>query len=258
MGVSHNVGDKLTYTIYCEDNHRVVSRSVICTVDPLNGVIINKQIDPDTLLDDSLYNDCDDPNCAKRSDLNQPDASLGEKTVNDQNDSNNAPYYFSGESLSHPNIQDSGETQDINKTGTYHKDTEEDHICNILSREPSGEVRTTKQLAPSKEKESSLTLSDIMQRRQLRHSSNKKRNQKLKLPLSGIRRSARPFGRMDKTTTRAMAKKQKAKTNALISGHDENGSKDKDKSSDPIALPKDGNNTVYKYKSNKPLSLRIR
>ena len=61
---------------------------------------------------------------------------------------------------------------------------------------------------------------------------------------------------MDKTTTRAMAKKQKAKVNALISGHDENRSKDNDKSSDPVTSPEKRQNLVHKYKSNKPLSLR--
>ena len=82
MGVSHNVGDKLTYTIYCEDSHRVISCSVICMVEPLNGAIINKQIDPDATLDDSsekpLINDRNDLKCVKRIDPDKtPDASLG-------------------------------------------------------------------------------------------------------------------------------------------------------------------------------------
>ena len=81
MGISHNVGDKLTYIIYCEDTHWVISRSVICTAEPLNLAIINKWIDPDTALDDSLekplINDHNDPKCAKQIDPDKtPDASL--------------------------------------------------------------------------------------------------------------------------------------------------------------------------------------
>ena len=47
LGLSHHVGDKLTYFIYCEHTGNVVSRSVICTADPKQGAIINKRIEPD-------------------------------------------------------------------------------------------------------------------------------------------------------------------------------------------------------------------
>ena len=46
MGISPNVGDCLTYYIYCEDTKRVISRSVIRTADPQKGAIINRVIDP--------------------------------------------------------------------------------------------------------------------------------------------------------------------------------------------------------------------
>ena len=35
LGLSHHVGDKLTYHIQCKDTLQVVSHSVICTADPL-------------------------------------------------------------------------------------------------------------------------------------------------------------------------------------------------------------------------------
>ena len=46
----------------------------------------------------------------------------------------------------------------------------------------------------------------------------------MKFPFSRIRRSARPFGKMDKNTTRTMAKKEKVKANTLVSDQDENKS----------------------------------
>ena len=46
IGISHNVGDKMTFHIYCEDTGRIVSCSVICTVDPKRGSIVNQQIKP--------------------------------------------------------------------------------------------------------------------------------------------------------------------------------------------------------------------
>ena len=42
LGVSHNVGDKLIYFIYCSDTNKVVSRSIIRSEDPLKGGIVNK------------------------------------------------------------------------------------------------------------------------------------------------------------------------------------------------------------------------
>ena len=46
MGISPNVGDCLTYYIYCENTKCVISHSVIRTADPQKGAIINKVIDP--------------------------------------------------------------------------------------------------------------------------------------------------------------------------------------------------------------------
>ena len=46
MGILPNVGDCLTYYIYCEDTKRVISRSAIRTADPQKGVTINKVLDP--------------------------------------------------------------------------------------------------------------------------------------------------------------------------------------------------------------------
>ena len=46
IGISHNVGDKLTFPIYYEDTGRIVSCSVIRTADPKRGAIINKQLEP--------------------------------------------------------------------------------------------------------------------------------------------------------------------------------------------------------------------
>ena len=48
VGVSHHVGDLLTYLIYCPDTHKKISRSVIRTADPNKGAIINKCLYPDT------------------------------------------------------------------------------------------------------------------------------------------------------------------------------------------------------------------
>ena len=44
IGISHNVGDKLTFHIYCEDTGRIVSCIVICTADPKRGEITNQQL----------------------------------------------------------------------------------------------------------------------------------------------------------------------------------------------------------------------
>ena len=51
IGVSHHVGDMLTYFIYCEDTHQAVSRSSIRSTDPRKGGIINKFLDPDCIPD---------------------------------------------------------------------------------------------------------------------------------------------------------------------------------------------------------------
>ena len=56
LGLSHHVGDKLTYHVYCEDTLRVVSRSVIRIVDPFQGAIPNQQLDPpeESFIQDSI------------------------------------------------------------------------------------------------------------------------------------------------------------------------------------------------------------
>ena len=46
LSLSHNIVDKLTYFIYCEDSVRVVSWSVIQSVEPLKGSILNKSLEP--------------------------------------------------------------------------------------------------------------------------------------------------------------------------------------------------------------------
>ena len=46
MGISPNIGDFLTYYIYCEDTKRVISQSVIRTADPQKGGIMNKPLEP--------------------------------------------------------------------------------------------------------------------------------------------------------------------------------------------------------------------
>ena len=49
-----NVGDALTFKIYCPSKHTVVSQLLGCTADPERGAIINKQIHPDRKLDSSV------------------------------------------------------------------------------------------------------------------------------------------------------------------------------------------------------------
>ena len=75
----------------------------------------------------------------------------------------------------------------------------------------------------------------------------------MKFPHSGIRRSARPFGKMDKTTTRAMAKREKVKANTLISDPDDTKTIDKDETKVSQEIK---HNMVHKYKNNSSLSLK--
>ena len=44
----------------------------------------------------------------------------------------------------------------------------------------------------------------------------------MKFPFSKIRRSARPFIKMDKPTTRSMTNKEEVKVNAIVSDQDTN------------------------------------
>ena len=73
----------------------------------------------------------------------------------------------------------------------------------------------------------------------------------MKFPFSRIRRSARPFGKMDKPTTRAMAKKEEVKANTLTSDQNAAKSKDKDEINAPIVSQEKGHNMTmglnYKF-----------
>ena len=66
---------------------------------------------------------------------------------------------------------------------------------------------------------------------------------------SGIRRSARPFGKMDKTTTRAMARREKVKANTLISNLDDTKTIDKDETKVSLISDLDDTKIIEKYET---------
>ena len=50
VGVDHNVGDKLSYHIYCPKTGYVITRSLVRTADPNRGAIINRTLHPEDEL----------------------------------------------------------------------------------------------------------------------------------------------------------------------------------------------------------------
>ena len=154
MGISHHVGDKLTYHIYCEDTHRVVSHSVIWTADPRQGAILNQRLDspeeylipeesftPDNIQDsgefDGKINDktssfkIDKPSgidtgenheTISDQDIRKNDKDSGEFPQENQN---MVPNQDSGEYHKTISTQDSGETN--NNSGEFTQENLEKH-----------------------------------------------------------------------------------------------------------------------------------
>ena len=190
MGVSHNVGDKLTYHVFCEDTKRVISRSVIRTADPSQQAIINKRLDPDISSNKESIN------------LHQSlDSGEIKETLK--------------ETLQYP--EDSGESLNlVNTSGESMKDSGE----YTHSLQDSGESKKIENI----EKPKGL--------------SNKKINQRNKFPISKIRKSARQYGKMDRTSTRAMTQKEEMNINNTQQHHDMNKPSEISKSSTDMSHPK--------------------
>ena len=81
LGISHHVGDKLTFYIFCPDTKKIVSQSTIRSADSNRGEIINKSIDKPINNETSSSKD---PS-VKIDSLNKI-STLGEMLGRDEND----------------------------------------------------------------------------------------------------------------------------------------------------------------------------
>ena len=185
MGISPNVGDCLTYYIYCEDTRKVLSCSVIRTADPQKGGIINRRLDP---IITNPHNEPDrvPQNLSDSGEFMKDLAASGEKgEITMQNSKNIDSSSTSGELTTRksPRLQ-----ENMNPN-------------NIPSDKTDGELNIhTRITKPDKIDSLKHKLTDYMKQRNI---SKKKAKQRLKYPQ---RQSNRKYGTWDKISTRSMNK----------------------------------------------------
>ena len=227
MGVSHHVGDKHTYIIYCPDTTKVVSHSNVGSADPIKNGIINKRLDPDNPdeLFDAHVNDSDNVNIplpdsgekmqpqnknikegSEISETNVPDINqLKEKldTISEE------PEKKLTEESEHSGETKLNQNQD-NKTYSGEKKLNQNQDKELGD---SGECKTHKPLHINKQKGKKkrrylikgMTRDDYNEQMAsiLKHKKNLQPKAKRKKSKSSLRRSGRTPGKPDGISTRS-------------------------------------------------------